>query len=342
MMLKGEDNMNNIRKTSIVLSISLFAVSLLGGIAFAKSSAVSTAIGNDVNAQQLKAITVESWECTDADYGWEVYTDKDKRIPPTYYEGTDFKYNPKDSSAQAMRQVKTVNGAPGDLRDYLKPDKNKLLGLKFRFTYPGYNEVTVRPPRNKKYEVERVRSYVTANDLDRKDYKKPESQREFKNAVYTIYGVELPGVVKKLSIWALGRGNEYTLEGWIEDWKGDSHIVKFGSLDFVGWRPLTADIPEYVPQDTNSYPQIKTLVFKQFKIRSTPQTSGETVYLFLDELKILSDTFEVNFDGAEVDFDENDRKKKDYLKNLIDKVGCKGGSGGSSSGDTDTDGQPTN
>lgn len=333
--------MNQIRKTSVVLSISLFALSLVGGFALAKNSSVDTAIGNDVSSSELKAITVESWECTKADYGWEVFTDKDKQIPPTYYDN-NFKYEPKASSSQAIREAKLVKGVPGDLKHYLKKE-NQLMAMKFRFTYPGYNEVTVRPPRNDSYKVQRIRSYMTENDLSRQDYKKDTKERGVNNAVYEIYGIELPGVVRKLSVWVLGRGNEYTLEGWIEDWKGDSHIVKFGSLDYIGWRPLTAAIPSYVPQDTNSYPQIKTLVFKQFKIRSTPQTSGETVYLFFDELKALTDVFEVNFDGNEVDFDDEDKKKKVYLKNLVNKLGCKGSSdSGSSSGATDSDGQPTN
>jgi hypothetical protein len=338
-VLKGEINMNKIRKISVLLSISLFALSLIGGFTLAKNNSVGTAIGSDVSSVELKAITVESWECTNSEFGWEVYTDKDKIIPPTYYDN-NFKYEPKAGSSQATREAKLVTGVPGDLAHYLKKD-NKLMGLKFHFTYPGYNEVTVRPPRNDSYKVQRVRSYVSDNDLSRQDYKKDTNSRGETNAVYEIYGIELPGVVKKLSVWVLGRGNEYSLEGWLEDWKGDSHIVKFGSLDFIGWRPLSADIPSYVPQDTNSYPAIKTLVFKQFKIRSTPQTSGETVYLFLDELKALTDVFEVNFDGNEVDFDDEDKKKKIHLKNLVDKLGCKSGSG-STSGSTDSDGQPTN
>jgi hypothetical protein len=311
------------RKTTTVLSVSVVSVLLLGGIALAKNSSLSTPIGNDVSGKEVKAITVESFDCIkDSEYGWELFTDKDSVIPPSYYD-EGFKYDPKLApSSQAMREVKLITGhKPQDLR-YIDKDKNKVLGVKFQFTYPGFNEVTIRPPRTPQYAVERIRSYISDNDLSRADYKKDPEKRQPKQSVYTIYGIELPGVVKAISVWVLGRGNEYEMEAWLEDWKGDSHILKLGSLDFVGWRPLTAKVPDYVPQDISSFPQTKTIVLQQFKIRSNPKTSGEMVYLFMDEIKVLTDVFEVHFDGADVDFDEDDKARKLQLKKVLDRVGC--------------------
>ncbi|MBP7603040.1 MAG: hypothetical protein KBA15_03880, partial [Spirochaetes bacterium] len=83
----------------------------------------------------------------------------------------------------------------------------------------------------------------------------------------------------------------------VKDYRGDVHILKLGSLNFVGWRPLRAFIPENVPQETQSYPQTRVTKIVRLVIRATPYAGTEDVYMFFDQLKVLTDVFEVNFDG---------------------------------------------
>lgn len=303
-----------INLTIVFLGIICFV--LIDGV----RAGVETAIGNDVSQDEFRAITVESWDrdYSGGGYGWEVFTDKDTK--------TKGPYQPIASNLQAEREVKLIKGTPADIKYNIGKEDVRILGVKFAFTFPGYNVVTIRPPAVDHYIIERPRPYLNEialaeNYKARSCYQNPSLSNIFRTQraqmVDCIVGVELPGQVSKISVWVLGRGNEYTLEGWIEDWRGDTHIFKFGSLDFVGWRPLTITIPKSVPQEVDSFPQIKTLVFKQFKIRSTPQTSLETVYLFFDELRILTNIFEPHFDGAQIDFDKADCETKNRLIKLL-------------------------
>ncbi len=290
---------------------------------------VSTAIGSDVSARELRALTIESWDRDYSlkGYGWEVVTNREQT-----YRGAD--YEPIKTNKLMERTVRLIKGTPRDIKENLKFDKAYVLGVKFAFTFPGENVVTIRPPRRAdgkvidQYMSERARPYLNETAFT-PGYKPISCFQDASRSVTRISGrsvvvdcvngIEMPGQVKAISVWVNGRGNEYNLEGWVEDWKGDVHILKFGSIDFVGWRPMTVNVPRSIPQDVRSYPQIKTLIFKQFKLRARKDTSLETVYLFLDELRILTDVFEVHFDGAQLHFDQNDCNTKQRLLSVIRK-----------------------
>ena len=141
-----------------------------------------------------------------------------------------------------------------------------------------------------------------------------------KPKVQDIPGLKLPGKVKALSVWVLGRGSDYTLEAWVQDWKGSTHVLKMGSVNFVGWRPLTAKVAANIPQDIDTYPQTKNLVLTKLVLRSKPTANTEKVVIFFDSVKVLTDMYDVHFDGADIDFDEMDKKEKhearEYAKSL--------------------------
>ena len=322
----------NIRKwfAGVPYIVGGLAAVVFGFASVTGKAGVETAIGSDVSSGELRALTVESWDkdYTGGGYGWLLETNRDEQIQ-TKPGDPEPKYEPQYSNAEVDREVKLVKGTPGDVRENQNFDEARLLAVKFAFTFPGYNVATIRPPHVDNYAIERPRPYM--NDQVVEGTAKPRNcykdtnlseYQSTKRAQFIdcIYGVEMPGIVKKISIWVAGRGNEYDLEGWIEDWKGDTHILKFGSLDFVGWRPLTVEVPDTVPQDIDSFPQIKTIVFTKFKIRSTPQTSLEPVYIFFDELRILTDVFEVHFDGAQLDFDRSDCERKNRLLKVIKRA----------------------
>ncbi|MBX7059435.1 MAG: flagellar filament outer layer protein FlaA [Leptospirales bacterium] len=315
-------NLKDVSKKCAPLGLS---AALAVGLAMLHSpiAAVETAIGSDVSSHELRAITIESWDkdYSNGGYGWEAVTNVDPRPQPNET------YKAALANLKMEREVKLIAGTPRDIRENQNYPQARVFGLKFAFTFPGNNVVSLRPPRVDHYMVERARPHLNETALADSNYRIPscfqdQTQSQYSNPNRPVYvdcviGVDMPGQVKALSVWVMGRGNEYELEAWIDDWKGETHILKFGSVDFIGWRPLTVSIPNSVPQGVDSFPAVKTLVFRQFKLRATPRTSLEPVYIFFDELRVLTDVFEVHFDGATLDFDRPDCERKNRLYRLI-------------------------
>lgn len=217
------------------------------------------------------------------------------------WEGAPWLVDANPGPPESTVEVNTVEGRPSNLAF---DERNKRsLGLRFQFIYPGNNMIVLKPTEDR-----RVRRYIGQLDADNRP------------KFVEVPGIELPGKVKAISIWVLGRGAKYALEGWVEDWKGDTHIFKFGMVDFIGWRPMTVNIPEGVPQGVDSYPQTKTLVFKKFVIRSLPTSNQEKVVLFMDSLKVLTTLYDVYFDGMDVNFDPVDRQEKERIKRYAEQL----------------------
>lgn len=256
----------------------LFAVFFTAPFSYGINSSKTT-IKGDVDAMELRSIVVEGWE----NEPWDATA---LPAPPQVM----------------LDKTKLVEGKPRNL-EFDKEDQ-KSMGLRFQFIYPGYNTITLTPPKDKV-----VKRYT--GQLDENNQPK----------YVEVPGLELPGQVKALSMWVLGRGNAYDMDFWIEDWTGDTHVLKVGSLDFIGWRPITVDIPSSIPQSIEAYPQTKSLVLKKIVLKTTPKTSTEEVVFFFDSLKVLTDLYDFYFDGASIDFDEKDRLKKERAREYKDQLG---------------------
>jgi len=235
-------------------------------------SRVITNIPPDISANQLKAIVVEDFEKSD---DWIVESIPKKNPNPKRNPVTELKLKYMEGSPSALKPERWSADKKG-------MNKKSCLGMHFRFKYPGYNSIHVLPPLEVKWDdpSEKVTTYD------------PRTGKQIQERA-----LQLPGKAKALSIWAHGRGNDYFLECWVKDYRGEVHILKFGTLNFVGWKPLLTNIPRYIPQSIESYPQTRVLKIMRFVIRSSPDAPSEDVFMFFDQLKVLTDTYEVNFDG---------------------------------------------
>ncbi|HPB81294.1 MAG TPA: flagellar filament outer layer protein FlaA [Spirochaetota bacterium] len=271
--------MKDIRKIIVIISVLAVAVYF-----FRPDNAFSRLITNvppDISAEQLKAFVVEDFEDEGQigqENGWKLSS-----VPSEIKDESKKSRNPIE-----VLEQKIIPGVPGDMNpeEYTPLEKKlgikndqvnrvqKVFGVHFRFKYPGDNSVHIEPPVSPEL-----------SKLDRKQASR---------------GIALPGRAKALSMWVHGRGNDYNLECWIKDYQGRVHILKFGSINFVGWRPVKTFIPVNIPQAVDSYPQTKYLRIERFVLRASPNAGIEDVYVFFDQLKLLTDDYEVNFDGQEL------------------------------------------
>ncbi len=294
--------MRTVIKYSVLAALPLLYsfVAINGGAAIKSSSALKTLNGDDTDGMELRSVQVEGFE---ADSWTATVSPGDPEAIPAVVEADG--QPPKGEKWNSPEvAIKGEGNNPCRPQNLAHDETNKkCLGLRFKFIYPGNNVVALTPPASKKI-------YRVIDELD--DNNKPKVQE--------IPGLKLPGKVKALSVWVLGRGSDYTLEAWVQDWKGSTHVLKMGSVNFVGWRPLSAKVPANVPQDIDTYPQTKNLVLTKLVLRSKPTANTEKVVIFFDAVKVLTDMYDVHFDGADVDFDEMDKKEKhearEYAKSL--------------------------
>ena len=289
-------------KKNMIFIVSLcFMGCLITGLSLkdADSKFATHAMG-DVAEDEIRALVVEDFENLKIaakleDDGWFISS-----VPQAYTKGDDDTKKRKNPVLKLM--LRSVDGGPHDMKveeetspTGLGKTKNKTMGVHFQFRYPGPNSVSIEPP----FEVDwKERTPVLTYD--------PAARKDVAERA-----IQLPGRIRAISIWVHGRGFPYTLELWVKDYKGDVHVLRKQSVNFVGWRPVTFDVPILIPQTADTYPITRAIKLVRIVLReSTTLSSGQrsrtasnippAAYIFFDQIKVLTDTYEVYFDGQEM------------------------------------------
>ncbi len=118
---------------------------------------------------------------------------------------------------------------------------------------------------------------------------------------------KIDGVCKQICVWLLGRGNNIDLEIMLRDYLGRTYFLPVAKLDFLGWKYFEINIPFYIPQNFNIYPQRETIEIVGFLAANNPeQYSGKIVkpvYIYFDQFEALIDRFADYYPGLEVSDD---------------------------------------
>ncbi|MDR2071963.1 MAG: flagellar filament outer layer protein FlaA [Spirochaetaceae bacterium] len=127
------------------------------------------------------------------------------------------------------------------------------------------------------------------------------------------YEIPIPGRVRYLDMWIWGSNLNFYVEAYLRDEQGVIHTIYLGNLGYQGWKNLRALIPTSIPQrrriildpsaantlgsaDKNSI----YLKFVKFRVWTTPREAVGNFYVYFDQFKVLTDTFESLYDGDEM------------------------------------------
>jgi hypothetical protein len=112
--------------------------------------------------------------------------------------------------------------------------------------------------------------------------------------------IPIPGRVQSLDMWVWGSGLNYSIEAYVRDYRGIVHTINLGNLGFAGWRNMRASIPTNIPQTKRTLPRLASLSFVKFRIWTQPTEQVANFYIYFDQLRVVTDTFESQFDGNEL------------------------------------------
>jgi hypothetical protein len=172
-------------------------------------------------------------------------------------------------ATQGYPQHKIVNGVFPDAvygRNKENRDLNSL-GIWSKFDRKGYNYIEIIPA----------------------------TKDSSGNLVPTT--LQIPGKVQRMDLWVWGSNYNYSIDIFLRDYRGIDHVLHLGSLQFIGWKDLSATVPGSIPQSRRYLPEFQGLELTKMVIWTAPDEKVDDAYIYLDQLTILTDMYQRRFDG---------------------------------------------
>jgi hypothetical protein len=109
--------------------------------------------------------------------------------------------------------------------------------------------------------------------------------------VYPAKPLPIPGIVKTVSVWVVGRNYNHVLKLLFNDSMGRAQEVTFGTLNFLGWKKLTVAIPPSIVQQDYHYGVQTGITITGFRIDTDSLDTYGTYYIYFDDLRAVTDLF---------------------------------------------------
>ncbi len=197
---------------------------------------------------------------------------------------------------------RTENLVSRILDDFDNPDQNKWVVRGSKFSHEGFPKSAFPKtwpaalygsnPEDKDYRALGVNA-----QFDRKGYNYIELIPDIKNDKGEFTGIPIPGRCKMIDLWAWGSNYDYYAEIHVTDYRGITHVLPLGNLNYTGWRNLKVRIPNYIPQGRSYIPKIKQLSLSKIVVWTRPAEKVDNYFIFFDQIKVLTDIFITRFDG---------------------------------------------
>lgn len=103
--------------------------------------------------------------------------------------------------------------------------------------------------------------------------------------------LNVPGIVKTISVWVVGRNYNHTLSVLVEDHFGNDAILPMGVLNFTGWKRLTVAVPPTLRQRDSHYNDRMGLNILGFVIEPDLTETYGSYFVYFDDLRVTTDLF---------------------------------------------------
>lgn len=110
----------------------------------------------------------------------------------------------------------------------------------------------------------------------------------------------IPGIVQQIDLWVWGGGFDYSLDMYVEDFRGYAHKLSYGSLLYHGWKYLHVRVPKSIPQYESWSPMVKGMRFLFFRVSAAPYERCDRMHIFLDFFTCVTDLYDEQYDGREL------------------------------------------
>lgn len=110
-------------------------------------------------------------------------------------------------------------------------------------------------------------------------------------SVEPIRPIAIPGQVRTVSVWVAGRNTSHELSMVVEDIRGNVNLVRMGTMNFSGWRRLTAAIPPNIVQRDPMLTDREGLLFRGFQIETDLMQTYGTYFVYFDDMRAVTDLF---------------------------------------------------